>query len=91
VGESAALDIQFRFRVGRDRLGRWVVEDDRGLRGGLFISRAEALKFALFESGHRSQAITIVDGVFEPDPKRSALRMAAQARRNTWRTRAALE
>jgi hypothetical protein len=76
VGEYAAPDTHFRFRVGRDRLGRWVVEDDRGLRGGLFISRAEALKFALFESGNRPQAVTVVEGVFEPDPRRSALRVA---------------
>ena len=79
MGEYAAPDTHFRFRVGRDRLGRWVVEDDRGLRGGLFISRAEALKFALFESGHRPQAITVVEGVFEPDQKRSARRMAPWA------------
>ena len=76
MDDFAAPATHFRFRVGRDHLGRWVVEDDRGLRGGLFISRAEALKFALFESGHRPQAITVVEGVFEPDAKRSALRTA---------------
>jgi len=76
VGDYLESASHFRFRVGRDRLGRWVVEDDRGLRGGLFISRAEAVKFALFESGNRPQAVTVVEGVFEPDPKRSALRLA---------------
>jgi hypothetical protein len=76
VGDFAASENHFRFRVGQDRKGRWVVEDNRGLRGGLFISRAEALKFALFESGNRPQAVTVVEGVFEPDPMRNALRAA---------------
>ena len=31
--------------VGRDSRGNWVVQDPRGLRGGLFRGRAEALKF----------------------------------------------
>jgi hypothetical protein len=31
----------------------------------LFISRAEALRFALFESGHRSEAVVMVPGNLE--------------------------
>jgi hypothetical protein len=37
------------FRVGRDSRGRWVVQDQDGLRGGLFVDRAHASKFAMFE------------------------------------------
>ncbi len=56
-----------QFRIGRDHLGHWVVQDDRGLSGGLFVSRAEALKFALFENGNRPQAVIMMPGVLELD------------------------
>lgn len=56
-----------QFRIGRNRRGHWVVQDDRGLCGGLFINRAEALKFALFEAGNRPQAVIMVPGVLELD------------------------
>ena len=55
------------FRVGRDRDGRWVVQDTNGLRGGLFVDRAEALKFAMYESGRRPQAVIMVPGTLELD------------------------
>jgi hypothetical protein len=53
------------FLVGKDRHGHWVVQDKSGLRGGLFIDRAEALKFAMFENGRRPQAVVMVPGVLE--------------------------
>ena len=55
------------FRVGKDSHGHWVVQDQGGLRGGLFIGRAEALKFAMFENGNRPQAVIMVPGVLELD------------------------
>jgi hypothetical protein len=55
------------FRVGKDRQGHWVVQDQEGLRGGLFVGRAEALKFAMFENGNRPQAVIMVPGVLELD------------------------
>ena len=55
------------YLVGRDRLGHWVVQDQRGLHGGLFVDRAQALKFARFETGNRPQAIVMVPGVLELD------------------------
>jgi hypothetical protein len=55
------------FRVGKDSHGHWVVQDQQGLRGGLFVGRAEALKFAMFENGNRPQAVIMVPGVFELD------------------------
>ena len=39
------------FMIGRNSRGNWVVRDQAGLRGGLFIDRTEALRFALFENG----------------------------------------
>jgi hypothetical protein len=55
------------FLIGRDGAGHWVVRDPQGLRGGLFVDRAEALKFALFENGRRPQAVVMVPGILELD------------------------
>jgi len=53
------------FRIGKDSQGHWVVQDEQGLCGGLFVDRVQALKFAMFENGHRPQAIVMIPGVFE--------------------------
>jgi hypothetical protein len=55
------------FLVGRNSRGNWVVQDQSGLRGGLFVDRAEALKFAMFENGNRPQAVIMVPGILELD------------------------
>ena len=55
------------FLVGRNSRGNWVVQDQNGLRGGLFVDRAEALKFAMFENGKRPQAVIMVPGILELD------------------------
>jgi hypothetical protein len=55
------------FLIGRNSRGYWVVRDQCGLRGGLFVDRAEALRFALFENGNRPQAIIMVPGILELD------------------------
>jgi hypothetical protein len=55
------------FRIGKNRRGQWVVQDQRGLCGGLFVSRAEAVKFAMFENGNRPQAVIMVPGILELD------------------------
>ncbi len=55
------------FHVGRDTRGRWVVQDSDHLCGGLFVSRAAAIKFALSESGHRSEAILAAPETIELD------------------------
>ena len=57
------------FRVGKNSRGHWVVQDQQGLRGGLFVDRAEALKFAMFENGNRPQAVIMVPGGLELDLK----------------------
>jgi hypothetical protein len=43
------------FRIGKDSRGNWVVQDQSGLCGGLFVDCAEAVKFAMFENGNRPQ------------------------------------
>lgn len=55
------------FRIGQDSRGNWVVQDQQGLCGGLFVDRAEALRFALFENGNRPQAVIMVPDVLELD------------------------
>ncbi len=55
------------FQIGRNSRGNWVVQDQHGLHGGLFVSRADALKYALFENGNRPQAVVMVPGVLELD------------------------
>ena len=55
------------FRVGRNSRGNWVVQDQTGLCGGLFVNRVEAVKFAMFENGHRPQAVIMVPGILELD------------------------
>jgi hypothetical protein len=59
-----------QFLVGKDSRGRWVARDERGLCGGLFVNRAEAIKFAMFENGRRAQAVIMVPGVLELDMTR---------------------
>lgn len=47
---SWSSHVDYRFVVGHDRQGRWVVCDARGIAGGLFKDRASAIKFAMEES-----------------------------------------
>jgi hypothetical protein len=67
------------FLIGRNSRGAWVVRDQRGLRGGLFIDRVEALRFALFENGRRPQAVVMVPEGLELDLGPSA-KAASQPR-----------
>ena len=60
------------FFMGQDGHGNWVVQDQTGDCGGIFVYRAAALKFAKFESGHRPNAVIMMPGVFELDMKRGA-------------------
>ena len=47
--------------IGRNGRGQWVVQEQSGLFGGLFgglfVSRAQAVKYALFENGHHPETI----------------------------------
>jgi hypothetical protein len=60
------------FLMGQNSRGNWVVQDERGMCGGLFVDRVAALRFAMFENGHRPQAVVMVPGVFELVMNRSA-------------------
>ena len=67
------------FRIGKDSHGHWVVQDEKGLYGGLFVDRAAALKFAMFQNGRRPQAVIMVPGIFELNM--NGLTAAAEAER----------
>ena len=43
--------------IGRNKRGQWVAQEQNGLYGGLFVSRAQAVKYALFENGRHPEAI----------------------------------
>lgn len=43
--------------IGKDGLNRWVAREQNGRFGGLFVSRAHAIKFALCELGRSPHAI----------------------------------
>jgi hypothetical protein len=53
--------------IGQNRRGCWVVQDQLGKRGGLFVSRAEAFRYAMFETDHCLQAIIMAPGLLELD------------------------
>jgi hypothetical protein len=51
---SSASTIVF---IGKDKGGHWVAQEQNGLYGGLFVNRAQALKYALFENGQHPEMI----------------------------------
>ena len=53
--------------IGRDRRGRWVAQEQNGLFGGLFVNRAQALKYALFENGHHPETVVELPREIELD------------------------
>jgi len=64
---TRAVPLSRLFRIGKDSHGHWVAQDQEGLCGGLFIDRAEAVRFAMFENGHCPQAVIMVPGILELD------------------------
>ena len=68
-----------QFQIGRDSRGNWVVQDDQGLCGGLFVDRAQALRFAMLENGTRPQAVVMVPGVFEMNINRTPIAVTGES------------
>jgi hypothetical protein len=58
--------------IGRNSRGNWVAQENNGLFGGLFVSRAQALKYALFENGHHPETIILATTIVELDMHRKA-------------------
>jgi len=61
---SCASTITF---IGRNKRGNWIAQEQNGLYGGLFVSRAQAFKFALFENGHHPESIIELSREIELD------------------------
>jgi hypothetical protein len=68
------------FMIGRDCRGNWVAQEKSGVRGGLFINRAEALKYARFEGGNYPHAVVMVSGALELDTTCAGARGLQQRR-----------
>jgi hypothetical protein len=54
------------------------VQDQSGIRGGLFVDQAEALRFVRFENADHPEAFVMIDEIFELDMSR--MRGAPQQR-----------
>jgi hypothetical protein len=53
--------------IGRNSRGNWVAQEQNGLYGGLFVNRAAAVKYALFENGHHPETIVELSCEIELD------------------------
>ena len=53
--------------IGRNRSGQWVAQEQNGLFGGLFVNRAQAVKYALSENGHHPETIVELSHQLELD------------------------
>lgn len=57
---SARRTIEVRFTIGRDRMGRWIVNDRDGHVGGMFVTESAALYFARQEAHYDLSQICVV-------------------------------
>nr|WP_249129121.1 MULTISPECIES: hypothetical protein [Bradyrhizobium] len=57
--------------IGRNHGGQWVAQEQSGLYGGLFVSRAQAIKYALFENGQHPETIVELPREIELDMGKS--------------------
>jgi hypothetical protein len=53
--------------IGRNSRGQWVAQEQNGLFGGLFVSRAQAVKYALFENGNHPETLVELRRAIELD------------------------
>ena len=53
--------------IGKNSRGNWVAQEQSGLYGGLFVNRAQAIKYALFENGHHPETIVELSREIELD------------------------
>jgi hypothetical protein len=77
------------FMIGQDGRGNWVVQDQSGVRGGLFVDRTEALRYVRFENGSQAPTVVAVPGVLELDLNRKSMTAARFADKATRERRVA--
>jgi hypothetical protein len=77
--------------IGRNSRGDWVAREHHGLFGGLFVNRAQAMKYALFENGDHPATIVLTDNIVELDMHREAAPSprTVKADESSYQTRAA--
>ena len=75
---SSASTIVF---IGKNSRGQWVAQEQSGLYGGLFVNRAQAVKYALFENGHHPETIIELSREIELDMSGKLPLPAADTRR----------
>jgi hypothetical protein len=61
---SSASTIVF---IGKNSRGHWVAQEQNGLYGGLFVNRAQAIKYALFENDRHPETIIELQREIELD------------------------
>jgi hypothetical protein len=53
--------------IGKNSHGQWVAQEQHGLFGGLFVNRADAVRYALFENGRHPEAVIEIPTILELD------------------------
>ena len=56
--------------VGQDCRGSWVVQEQSGERGGLFVSRDAALRYVRDENRDQQSLVVMISGILELDVNR---------------------
>jgi hypothetical protein len=67
--------------IGKNSRGNWVAQEQNGLYGGLFVNRAQAVKYALFENGRHPETIIELSREIELDAGSKLAFPAAGTRR----------
>ncbi|WP_439406489.1 hypothetical protein ACNJX9_34395 [Bradyrhizobium sp. DASA03076] len=67
VKPASCSNIASTILLGRNRRGNWVAREQNGLFGGLFVNRAQALRYGLFENGRHPETIIEVSHNIELD------------------------
>jgi hypothetical protein len=67
--------------IGKNSRGNWVAQEQNGLYGGLFVNRAQAVKYALFENGNHPETIVELPREIELDMGGTLSRPDADTRR----------
>ena len=61
---TAAFSLVF---IGQNHRGDWIAQEQDGRYGGLFVNRAQAIKYALAENGHHPETIVELSRKIELD------------------------
>jgi hypothetical protein len=56
--------------VGQDCRGNWVVQEQAGNCGGLFVSRDAALRYVRDENRDQQRSVVMISGILELDVNR---------------------